>query len=141
MLMIDNQPWFVAKDVALALGYKDPQGAVRKHCKKAQPVGVAEMTTLDQQTVIIPESDIYRLIIRSKLPEAEKFMLWVCEDVLPSIRKTGSYTMEQSSSNQRLLSLEQSLTILTEQVVSIADSVQQFVDVSSNPVMTVNLRG
>jgi len=87
---VDGDPWFVASDVARALGYSNPQEAVRTHCK-----GVRKTLTPsaggDQQTTIIPESDVYRLIIRSKLPEAEKFEKWVMEEVLPTIRRTGAY--------------------------------------------------
>lgn len=97
-VMIEGQPWFVAKDVALLLGYSDPQGAVRKHCRYAQPVGVAKTTTLDQQTKIIPEGDVVRLVMRSKLPEAEKVEKWVCDEVVPTILKTGGvYLTEQKT--------------------------------------------
>jgi len=87
----NGEPWFVGKDVAEALGYTNSPKALRDHCK-----GVNETRTPTKggvQTVkIIPESDLYRLIIRSHLPAAEKFSDWICEEVLPSIRKTGSYT-------------------------------------------------
>lgn len=89
VISLDSDPWFVAKDVATILGYSNPQDAVRRHCKKPQPVGVSVSRTLDQQTVIIPESDVYRLILRSNLPNAEAFETWVMEEVLPTIRKTG----------------------------------------------------
>lgn len=88
---LDGQPWFVAKDVADVLGYANPQKAVRDHCKANRPVGVNDSVTLDPQTVIIPERDVYRLIFKSKLPAAEQFEEWVVAEVLPSIRKTGRY--------------------------------------------------
>ncbi len=81
----------MAKDIALVLSYANPQKAVRDHCKHPYSVGVNDSFTLYEGTVIIPESDIYRLVMRSKLPEAERFADWVMEDVLPSIRETGSY--------------------------------------------------
>ena len=90
-LSIDGEPWFVAKDIADVLGYANPQKAVRDHCKGARPVGVNESFTLDPQTTIIPERDLYRLIMRSKLPAAERFEDWVVGEVLPAIRKTGRY--------------------------------------------------
>lgn len=86
---------FKATDVATALGYVRSADAVRKHCK-----GVAILETpsenqfgavVMQPTRYITEADIYRLVMRSKLPEAEKFQDWVCEEVLPSIRKHGAY--------------------------------------------------
>ena len=89
----DNDVWFVAKDVASTLGYSDTAKAVRMHCK-----GVDEMATPSKggrQTVkIIPERDVYRLVMRSKLPAAERFEEWVVAEVLPSIRKTGGYGMQ-----------------------------------------------
>lgn len=90
---MDDDGWFVAKDIALVLGYANPQKAVRDHCKAARPAGVnVPFTPLDPQTIIIPERDVYRLVMRSKLPSAEEFEEWVMRDVLPAIRKTGGYT-------------------------------------------------
>lgn len=90
----DGEPWFVAKDVAEILGYVDTAQAVRMHCK-----GVVETTTPTPgglQTIkIIPERDIYRLVMKSRLPAAEKFEEWVVGEVLPAIRKTGSYAVQQ----------------------------------------------
>ena len=80
--------WFVAKDVAEALGYADTAAAVTDHCKKPK-VGISP--TLHSQTKFIQESDVYRLVMRSKLEKAEEFQDWVVEDVLPSIRKHGFY--------------------------------------------------
>lgn len=85
-----NEPMFVASDVAKVLGYTNPQKAIRDHCK-----GVNEMDTPTnggiQKVKFIQEGDVYRLIMRSQLPDAEKFQDWVCEDILPSIRKHGAY--------------------------------------------------
>lgn len=77
-----GEPWFVGKDIADALGYFDTNQAIRKHCKHGVPFGGAvdsttPFETLDPQTIIIPERDVYRLIMRSKLPYAEKFEEWV----------------------------------------------------------------
>ncbi len=87
---INDTPYFVGRDVAIALGYSKPADAIRKHCK-----GVSEMETPSkggiQKVKIIPEPDVYRLVSRSKLPEAEKFTDWLYEEVIPTIRKTGSY--------------------------------------------------
>lgn len=94
---IEGEPWFVAKDVAEALGYADTAKAVKAHCKAYRPVGVGVSPTLDSQTNIIPERDLYRLVMRSKLPEAERFEEWVVGEVLPSIRKTGSYSVQQQA--------------------------------------------
>ena len=86
----NNEPMFVASDVAKVLGYTNPQKAIRDHCK-----GVNEMDTPTnggvQKVKTIQEGDVYRLIMRSQLADAEKFQDWVCEDILPSIRKHGAY--------------------------------------------------
>ena len=87
---IYGEPWFVAKDVAARLGYKDTDYAVRAHCKGAEDSPVPTAGGV-QMMKIIPERDVYRLIIRSNLPEAERFEEWVVGEVLPSIRKTGQY--------------------------------------------------
>lgn len=87
---IEGKPYFMANDVAKALGYSDCPKAIRTHCK-----GVAEMATPTagglQSVKFIPEGDIYRLITHSKLPSAEKFERWVFDEVLPSIRKHRAY--------------------------------------------------
>lgn len=85
-------PWFVGKDVAEALGYSNTRDAIRTHCKKANDFREAGNPTPKK---IIPESDVYRLIMRSNLPDAEKFQDWVVEEVLPTIRKTGGYLIEK----------------------------------------------
>ena len=94
---IEGKPYFVANDVAKALGYVETAKAIRTHCK-----GVSEMdipTNGGVQTMkIIPEGDIYRLIIRSQLPAAERFESWVFDEVIPSIRKTGGYHLPQTYS-------------------------------------------
>ena len=87
-----GDPWFIAKDIAVALGYMDTGKAVRTYCKH-----ITKFSPSDSSTVynIIPESDVYRLVLKSELPSAEKFQDWVVEVVLPSIRKTGEYSCEQ----------------------------------------------
>lgn len=83
--------WFVATDVAKALGYERPNDAIHQHCRKVNKINYG---VLQHGLNIIPESDLYRLIMKSQLPSAEKFQDWVVEEVLPSIRKTGGYQME-----------------------------------------------
>lgn len=91
---------FCATDTAKVLGYAKPQDAISKHCPHSVKRGVGVQTgtkadgTPAMQTVemsFIPESDLYRLIFSSKLPNAEKFTDWVTSEVLPSIRKHGAY--------------------------------------------------
>lgn len=91
-LIVDGQPWFVGSDIAKVLGYKNERDAIKRHCK-----GVVKHDILTnggfQKASTIPESDVYRLIINSELPSAEKFERWVMEEVLPSLRKKGYYQM------------------------------------------------
>lgn len=86
---------FCGKDVAAALGYKDTVNALKTHCK-----GVVKHHILTnggkQEMSFIPESDVYRLAFGSKLPTAERFTDWVTDEVLPTIRKTGSYSKSDS---------------------------------------------
>ena len=100
---IDGKPYFVATDVATALGYVNPRKAVNDHCK-----GVTKRDTPTssgvQQMSYINEGDLYRLIMKSKLPAAEKFESWVVDEVLPAIRKTGNYQM-QAPQGKELLAL------------------------------------
>lgn len=91
----DGKILFCGSDVAKALGYSNTRDALGKHCKKD---GVAFYDTIDslgrtQETKFINEGNLYRLIVKSKLPSAEKFETWVFEEVLPSIRKTGQYSI------------------------------------------------
>ncbi|MGR4895826.1 Bro-N domain-containing protein [Stenotrophomonas sp. LARHCG68] len=109
---IDGAPWFVAKDVAVALGYANPRKAVRDHCKNAQPAGGSDsfLPGLDPQAVIINEPDLYRLVVKSQLPDAQRFERWVFEEVLPTIRKTGSYgAAKPAIKDPRLAALVESL--------------------------------
>ena len=89
-----GEVWFVGKDVAVVLGYADTVNALKQHCRgvvKRHPI--VDSLGRQQATRIISEPDLFRLVVNSKLPTAERFERWVFEDVLPSIRKTGGYAM------------------------------------------------
>lgn len=94
--IIDDEPWFVGKDVATALGYKSTRKAISDHVDD-EDKGVTKWNTLGgtQEMVIINESGLYCLILGSKLPSAKKFKRWVTSEVLPAIRKTGKYVVPQ----------------------------------------------
>lgn len=96
-------PYFVANDVAKTLGYKNPSDATNKHCKKAVKTWGSDSLGRRQSFKVIPESDVYRLIIKSNLPSAEKFEVWVMEEVLPQIRKHGMYATDDLLNNPDLL--------------------------------------
>ena len=93
----DGAPWFVGRDVAAALGYQNPQRAIRDHVDE-EDKGVTEMVTPGgrQAVPIINESGLYSLIMSSKLPGAKRFKRWVTSEVLPSIRRSGLYATEKT---------------------------------------------
>ncbi|MBO8158856.1 phage antirepressor [Thermosyntropha sp.] len=90
VLIIDEKPYFPATECARILGYSNPHDAIFRHCK-----GLVKHEVLtpggSQEINFIPEGDLYRLIIRSKLPAAERFERWVFDEILPTIRKHGAY--------------------------------------------------
>lgn len=92
VVTVDGEPWFVGKDVACVLGYKDTTNAIKLHCRGvAKHHPILDSLGRTQEVRIISEPDMLRLIVGSKLPAAERFERWVFEEVLPSIRKTGRY--------------------------------------------------
>jgi len=102
--IIENDiPYFVANDVAKTLGYKNPSKATNDHCRKAIETWGNDSLGRRQKFKIIPESDVYRLVIKSNLPSAEKFEAWVMEEVLPQIRKHGMYATQELLDNPDLL--------------------------------------
>lgn len=88
---VNGEPWFVARDVASALGYVDTTQAIRMHCEKANDFRGVEMTATATPMKIIPEEDVYALIFGSHLESAKQFRRWICDEVLPAIRKHGGY--------------------------------------------------
>lgn len=95
-LVINGEPYFVGKDVAKILGYSNPRKALIDHVD-SDDKGVTKCDTLGgtQEMTVINESGLYSLILSSKLPKAKEFKRWVTSEVLPSIRKTGSYSIQQ----------------------------------------------
>lgn len=92
VMLIDDDPWFVGKDIAAALGYKDTVNALKAHVDEQDKRGWRITTPSgEQQAIIINESGLYSLIFSSKLESAQRFKHWVTHDVLPSIRKHGMY--------------------------------------------------
>lgn len=94
-IVINNEPWFVGKDVALILGYSNPQKAIRDHVDEEDRTMNETFTVNGTSPTLVNESGIYSLIIQSKLPNAKKFKHWVTSEVLPSIRHNGGYIMNQ----------------------------------------------
>lgn len=115
---INNEPWFVGKDVAEALGYSEPRSAVSKKIDEADR-GVAEMETPSgkQNMTIINESGLYALIFGSKLESAKRFKHWVTSEVLPAIRKTGSY--------QKPMTIEEQLQIVAKGTLEVKEEIHR----------------
>lgn len=100
-IMIDNEPWFVGRDVAIALGYAKPLNALSTHVEKDDSLkrGITDSLGRNQETVLINESGVYSLIFGSKLESAIKFKNWVTKEVLPCIRKNGIYATDNVIDN------------------------------------------
>lgn len=108
----DGKYLFCGIDVASALGYSKPRNAITAHCRYALKRGVPHPQAPDKlmEMFFIPEGDVYRLIVQSKLPSAERFESWVFDEVLPTIRKHGAYVSDNVLNNPDLL--EQALNAL-----------------------------
>lgn len=94
VVTIEDEPWFVGKDVAELLGYSNPRDAVGKHVDeedKVDGVAIRDSMGREQYPVLINESGLYSLVLSSKLPTAKTFKRWITGEVLPSIRKHGAY--------------------------------------------------
>ena len=115
----DGKPWLVAKDVADVLGYDQTSSAL-KLCKLASCLDEFNKSNgLAPATKWIPESDVYRLVLRSTLPSAERFQSWVVEEVLPAIRKTGSYAVPKTP-GQALVEMAQNFLHHETQIAELA---------------------
>lgn len=127
---------FCGNDVAKALGYKSPKDAVSTHCRGAVKRRLTDSLGREQDTAFIPESDLYRLVFSSKLPAAEKFTDWVTGEVLPTIRKTGGYSVPRDypSALRALADAEEKrLALAAEnerqaQVIAEFEPIRQYVD-------------
>lgn len=117
----DGKPYFVGSDVAKALGYAIPHKAVQTHCKGVLKWNIPTNGG-NQEMLIIPEGDVYRLIVRSQLPDAEKFERWVFDEVLPAIRQTGGYITPQA---QMLQFLQGMLDEMKRQAVELNEVKEQ----------------
>lgn len=140
-ITIDNEPWFVGIDVAKSLGYANPKNAVPKHVSEEDKLNTQiEYAGQRREVTIINESGLYFLIFGSKLESAKRFKRWVTSEVLPTIRKTGSYrkpltTVEQIQviatgfldHEERLNRLENTMTIDYAQQEAIRDLVSSVV--------------
>ena len=135
---IDGTPWLVGKDVAVALGYKNPRDAITRHVD-AEDKGVVKHDTPsgEQEMLIINESGLSSLILSSKMPKAKAFKRWVTGEVLPALRKNGVYEtvkaqqhIEQlEATNDRLTVAIQSVSQAKDQLAEIIDMRDQFIKI------------
>ena len=132
-LTIDNEPWFVANDICRALGYANPRDAISKHVD-ADDKRVSQFATPSgqQNMTIINESGLYSLILRSNKPQAKKFKKWVTSEVLPSIRKSGSYQLPNTEPTSDKLELSK------EQVAQMLNSLTKGFEVLAIEVGNLN---
>lgn len=117
-MMIDGEPWFVGKDVAEALKYNEPHKAIQRHVSEDDGMKhpITDSTGRNQDAWIINESGLYALIFGSRLESAKRFKRWVTAEVLPAIRKTGTYTAP--------LTTEQQIQILAQGNVNLANRIE-----------------
>lgn len=139
----DGKVHFMGRDAALALGYANPSKAVQSFCKNGVRITTSEVPSLGisntgrggcRWAIVIPEADLYRLVMRSKLPTAERFQDWVVEEVLPQIRKTGGYIPVTEEDDELTImskavqimqrTLEQKDTIIAEKQAVITEKLE-----------------
>lgn len=104
-LVVNDEPWFVGKDVAEALGYKNTKDALAKHVdSEDKEILKSQNATLEnipnRGVTVVNESGLYSLVLSSKLPSAKKFKRWVTSEVLPALRKTGQYQVKELSGQE-----------------------------------------
>lgn len=102
-LLLNNEPWFVGKDVAEILSYSNTRKALTDHVDtedKMDGVTIRDSIGRNQKPVLINESGLYSLVLSSKLPSAKKFKRWVTSEVLPTLRKTGQYQVKELSGSE-----------------------------------------
>lgn len=129
-IVIDNEVWFVGKDVAEALGYSDTNQAIRKHIDEEDKL-TRQIDGIGQkrEMYIINESGLYSLVLSSKLPKAKEFKRWITKEVIPSIRKYGGYIAKPLN---QLDILEKSIQIMKEQQRRLEEHDNRLAKIESN---------
>lgn len=125
---IGGEPWFVGKDVAKALGYKDTVNAIKARVDEEDKAGGWQFTTPsgEQEMTIINESGLYSLVLSSKLPTAKKFKRWVTSEVLPSIRQNGAYSLNMSRELRAVIVVDQRVTKVQEETHALRQDFEVF---------------
>lgn len=133
---INGEPWFVANDVAKALGYSNPSKATNDHCRRAEKRWGNDSLGRPTEFKIIPEGDLYRLVAKSQLPNAEKFESWIFDEVLPTIRKTGGYVSnEELFVNTYLPFADESTKALFSQTLQVVRTQNEIIKKQSQEIM------
>lgn len=133
-VQIDNDAWFVGKDVATILGYSQTAKAVRDHVDDDDKgVSVLDTPGGQQRMTLINESGVYSLVFGSNLPNAKEFKRWVTKEVLPEIRKTGSFNSPQSPEEMLALTMN-----VTNRTVKRVESIEKDVNNLKNNVLLDN---
>lgn len=132
-VVIDNEPWFVGKDVALALGYQDTPKAIKQHVDSDDRLTLtgqnAHLENLPNRGVVgVNESGVYSLIFGSKLDSAKRFKKWVTSEVLPAIRKTGSYTAKPMSELEQIALIAKGTTQLSERIEKVDSKLDNLIE-------------
>lgn len=129
---VDGEPYMVGKDVATILGYKEPAKAIREHIdEEDKGVSVLDTPGGKQQLVVINESGLYSLVLSSKLPQAKQFKRWVTSEVLPSIRRTGTYFAVPKTFKEALMLAAQQQEEIEKQQKQIGEQADQIIQLSS----------
>lgn len=133
-VVINNKLYFVASDIAKALGYANPNKAINDHCRwvTKRDIPHPQSKTKTLKINVIPEGDLYRMVTNSELPSAEKFESWVFDKVIPEIRQTGSY----QNGSQKKLSQEEIMRIQ----LGLIDTVDKKINTVDTKISTVENR-
>ncbi|CAI2612680.1 hypothetical protein AKUH3B101J_09100 [Apilactobacillus kunkeei] len=130
-VQIDNDAWFVGKDVATILGYSQTAKAVRDHVdEEDKGVSVLDTPGGQQRMTLINESGVYSLVFGSNLPNAKEFKRWVTKEVLPEIRRTGSYNVPETPEDKLVLTME-----VTNRTVKRVNEIEKDVNDLKNNVL------
>lgn len=125
-VIVNNEPYFVGKDVADILGYQNGSRDINRHTDEEDRLKVMIFDgNQDKETIIINESGLYSLILSSKMPNAKKFKRWVTSEVLPSIRKTGSYQKPMTALEQIQLT-QQAVIEVNEKIDTVSKNLENF---------------
>ena len=140
IITINDEPWFVGKDVADILGYSNSRKALSDHVDD-EDKGVTKSDTLggNQNITIINESGLYSLILKSKKPEAKQFKRWVTSEVLPTIRKHGAYNAKVPTTQRELVQLALSANEETNQRIDVIEN--KIHDIEENKLITTEDKG